>query len=607
MTALSLSSERSSLKNSNSDNNVLVSIPNVSNNSKEEGNEGDKINITTNETTMIPSNENDKGCDVNVSASDSSVLATTTTTTTEKIAVKVVQNIPRGFVPTPFPFHFQVNIVIDALDYRLGWGKGHIAEMIDQEEADTDILEKVPSGWEIRVPLVLPGDLVRVSIFKNFDTELYSEADLIKVVRPSPDRIEPRCPLFGRCGGCQFQHMEIDYQRKWKTEFVRLGLESQNIRGYTTAATTATATTTEVGSNTTTTSDTATSTTNFTTIRDKLFPTTGTDEIFEYRNKLTPHYEAPIKMGDDAYELQGIGFQQVACKDILDVEDCPIATPAINVKFKEVRATLHEQAEAGLLNNKKRRRRNRRSKNEDVGATILFREADNDPETGKPVIVTDFREYMTTTIKGIKFRYMAGNFFQNNNYVVPLMVDAVLGAALVPVKSITGDDNNTKVPSYFIDCYCGSGLFALTASTKFKLCVGIEVNEKAIEEATENATANSITNCQFVAASAEAIFISPPALTIAGFENQKIQDFPREETVVVLDPPRKGCSGKFLEQLYEYGPQRIVYMSCGPATQARDAKGIVEVGGYDIICIQPFDLFPQTKHVECLMVFEKRR
>lgn len=570
----------------------------VSNNNKDEGDEGDKINIPTNETPMIPSNENEKGCNVNVAASDSNAIATTT----EKIAVKVVQNVPRGFVPTPFPFHFQVNIHIDALDYHLGWGKGHIAEMIDQEEADTDILEKVPSGWEIRVPLVLPGDLVRVSIFKNFDTELYSEADLIKVVRPSPDRIEPRCPLAGRCGGCQFQHMEIDYQRRWKTEFVRLGLESQNILGYTNPVD-ATATATEADINTSA-SDTTASTTNFTTIRDKLFPTTGTDEIFEYRNKLTPHYEAPVKMGDDAYELKAIGFQQVACKDLLDVEDCPIATPAINVKFKEVRATLHEQAEAGLLNNKKRRRRSRRSKNEDVGATILFREADNDPETGKPVIVTDFREYMTTTIKGIKFRYMAGNFFQNNNYVVPLMVDAVLGAALVPVKSITGDE---KVPSYFIDCYCGSGLFALTASTKFKLCVGIEVNEKAIEEATENATSNSITNCQFVAASAEAIFISPPALTIPGFENQKIQDFPRDETVVVLDPPRKGCSGKFLEQLYEYGPQRIVYMSCGPATQARDAKGIVEVGGYDIISIQPFDLFPQTKHVECLMVFEKRR
>jgi 23S rRNA (uracil1939-C5)-methyltransferase/tRNA (uracil-5-)-methyltransferase len=206
---------------------------------------------------------------------------------------------------------------------------------------------------------------------------------------------------------------------------------------------------------------------------------------------------------------------------------------------------------------------------------------------------------MTTTVKGISFRYQAGNFFQNNNYVLPLMVDGVLNAAIQPTsKGIT--------PKYFIDCYCGSGLFALTAASKFQLCVGIEVQEKAIEEATANARANGIRNCQFMAASAEAIFKSPPKITLEGFENERVQDFAREQTVVVLDPPRKGCSGAFLEQLYEYSPQRIVYMSCGPDTQARDAKGIVEIGGYDIVSIQPYDLFPQTRHIECLVVFEKR-
>ena len=150
-------------------------------------------------------------------------------------------------------------------------------------------------------------------------------------------------------------------------------------------------------------------------------------------------------------------------------------------------------------------------------------------------------------------------------------------------------------------------MFALSCASKVDLCVGIELQTKAIEEATENAKLNNIENCQFVAASAEAIFLSPPKITIKGYENVAIKDFPRDKTVVVLDPPRKGCSGKFLEQLYEYSPQRVVYMSCGPTTQARDAKGIVEIGGYDIVSIQPFDLFPQTKHIECLMVFEKKK
>ena len=74
----------------------------------------------------------------------------------------------------------------------------------------------------------------------------------------------------------------------------------------------------------------------------------------------------------------------------------------------------------------------------------------------------------------------------------------------------------------------------------------------------------------------------------------------------MVDPPRKGCSEEFLKQLYEYSPERVVYMSCGPATQARDAKGIIEIGGYEIVSIQPFDLFPQTKHVESLIVFERK-
>jgi 23S rRNA (uracil1939-C5)-methyltransferase/tRNA (uracil-5-)-methyltransferase len=137
-----------------------------------------------------------------------------------------------------------------------------------------------------------------------------------------------------------------------------------------------------------------------------------------------------------------------------------------------------------------------------------------------------------------------------------------------------------------------------------KVCVGIELNQRAIEEATANAQLNGIENTQFVAASAEAIFTSPPKLQVGEYE--QVSDFPRDETVVVLDPPRKGCSEEFLKQLYDYSPQRIVYMSCGPATQARDAKGIVEIGGYEITSIQPFDLFPQTKHVECLMIFEKK-
>jgi len=188
--------------------------------------------------------------------------------------------------------------------------------------------------------------------------------------------------------------------------------------------------------------------------------------------------------------------------------------------------------------------------------------------------------------------------------MLPVMVDHVVQASIQPNAA-------GKRMTHLIDCYCGSGLFCLSASKDFDVCVGIEVNKLAVEEATVNADINSISNCKFVAASAEAIFKSNDPVEVvttnAGQEvlsSTLVKDFPKETTVVVIDPPRKGCSEEFLEQLFNFGPERCVYMSCDPSTQARDAKGIV-AAGYKITSVQPFDLFPQTRHIESLIVFEK--
>lgn len=191
--------------------------------------------------------------------------------------------------------------------------------------------------------------------------------------------------------------------------------------------------------------------------------------------------------------------------------------------------------------------------------------------------------------------------FQNNPFMLPTMVDLVVDAATK--KSARGEEM-----THLIDCYCGSGLFAIGSSSSFDICVGIEVNEKAVEEARNNAALNGIQNCDFVSASAEAIFKSKDPVSAGNNKEGKdliVGDFPRSSTVVVVDPPRKGCSEEFLEQLNEFKPARVVYMSCDPATQARDAKLLVDYG-YEIISIQPFDLFPQTRHIECLAVFERK-
>jgi len=514
------------------------------------------------------------------------IPSTTTGTNTSRQPPPRVSQIHKRFIPTPFDYHQELTIEIDSLT-NMGWGIGRVSlqhNKNDEDDDDDDVDDK--KKWVVMVPHVLVGEIVKVSIFHNMKN--YSEADLIEVIRASPERVQPKCALAGICGGCQYQHMSISAQRKWKTKHVEEVLLQQDINNYNTPE------------------------------QLSVLPTVGTDEAYGYRSKITPHYQAPEEVGDGTYRMREIGFQRSSNRNLVDVPECPIAMPAINEKYIETRIRLFDEAQRGLLNQKpkkkkKRKRRGSKNKGGATGATLLFRQADDNEEdkedadnsnssgSGNTVVVTDHNQYMTTTIKNIKFRYLAGNFFQNNNYVVPLMVDAVVEAATAPIVC-TGKSS----PSYLIDCYCGSGLFALSAASRFNLCVGIELNNKAVEEATANAELNKITNCQFMAASAEAIFTSPPEITIAGFDEQRVQTFPRQETVVIVDPPRKGCSEEFLKQLYEYSPQRVIYMSCGPATQARDAKGIVEVGGYEITSIRPFDLFPQTKHIESLIIFEKK-
>ena len=150
----------------------------------------------------------------------------------------------------------------------MGWGEGRIIESPDEK------LPEHPKDWKVRVPLVLPGELAKVRIFKNFDH--HSEADLLEIVETVAERVKPVCPLAGTCGGCQFQHMKIEIQRQWKTDFVKRGLMGQEIKGYTSEED----------------------------ILAKLLPCMGTKEIYGYRSKITPHYQAPMKVGDEEYEMQ---------------------------------------------------------------------------------------------------------------------------------------------------------------------------------------------------------------------------------------------------------------------------------------------------------------
>ncbi len=396
---------------------------------------------------------------------------------------------PKKFVPTPFEYHQEIEITIDALT-NLGAGVGRI------------------DGWVVFVPFSLPGETVKARVFRN--DKNCSHADLVEVLTPSPDRIEPGCPLFGECGGCQYQHLSYDKQLAWKTR--QVGELMKHMAAITFP------------------------------VNDCL----SSAQIWNYRSKITPHFDQP-RNG----EIGPIGFLHTGTRSrILDVPQCPIAMDTINRELPAIREGLRTRA-----NSFKR------------GATVLLRATEDRVET-------DFRAVATEHVGDLKFQFLAGDFFQNNPFILPAFTGYVAKQAAA---------GGAK---FLVDAYCGSGLFSLTLAKSFEQVAGVEVSETSCEWARKNAAANSITNAKFLTASAEAIF-------------DQIS-FPAAETAVVIDPPRKGCTPEFIEQLVKFGPSRVVYVSCDPATQVRDLKQLSE-GGYQLSDVQPFDLFPHTRHLECVM------
>ncbi len=411
----------------------------------------------------------------------------------------------------PFPYHTEIELEITTLTNR-GVGLGRIQLPPGEPDADS-------TSWVVMVPFSLPGERVRARVFRN--QKNFSEADLIEVLTPSSDRVEPRCPLFGQCGGCQYQHLNYEAQLVWKRQQVEELLE--HMAG----------------------------------LKHPVNDVIGSPQQFGYRSKITPHFNLP-RDGDDP-TAQPIGFLRQGTRNaIIDVPECLIATDAINAKLTEVRADVHARLAAADFKK---------------GATLLLRHATEG-------VITDYDAVIHEQVGDLKLHFLARDFFQNNPFILP----AFTGYAREQAAA-TG-------ARFMVDAYCGSGLFALSCASAFEQVRGVEISETSARFATENAAANGISNATFQAGDAAAIF--------AGLDT----DLPPADTVVLIDPPRKGCDESFLSQLFEYGPRAVVYVSCDPATQMRDLVHFKEAG-YRLTAVQPFDLFPQTRHLECVVTLVK--
>ncbi|MCP5537323.1 MAG: class I SAM-dependent RNA methyltransferase [Akkermansiaceae bacterium] len=425
---------------------------------------------------------------------------------------------PKKFKAYPFDYHQEIEVEISALS-NLGVG---IARVRIDDEASTATKDdgaatrSLGEGWVVFIPSVLPGEKVLARVFRN--DKSHSQADLVKVIKPSPDRLEPRCELFGKCGGCQYQHLSYEKQLAWKTRQVEELL--QHMAG----------------------------------VKTTVSPAIPSPEQWGYRSKITPHFKRPRdgKIGDIGFLLAG------QRSHLVDVPHCPIAMAEINDALPRIR----EQTRANSRAYKK-------------DATLLLRATEGRVETNHRNPVS---ETVNTENGDLTFNFLAGDFFQNNPFILPAFTGYVAAQA------------SSGGARYLVDAYCGSGLFSLCLAHRFEKVAGVEVSDTAADWARKNASLNGITNTTFLAASAEAIF--------------KDITFPARETAVVIDPPRKGCNQEFLDQLFAFGPGKVVYVSCNPATQMRDLKEFL-TADYQLKEVQPFDLFPQTRHLECVIVLEK--
>ncbi|PVF95764.1 S-adenosyl-L-methionine-dependent methyltransferase [Serendipita vermifera] len=424
---------------------------------------------------------------------------------------------------------------------------------------EVDVLELSSSGdsiavlsvphppWAIITPFALPGEKIRVKIIRN--GRMLSHADLLEIVRPNTslrDMARVKCKYFGECAGCQYQMLDYSTQLSYKRQVI-----NKAYRFYSNLPTS---------------------------LIPEPLDTIGSPLQYGYRTKITPHFDAPHK-GKKREEWQTwIGFDTKGRRKVLDIEECPIATPILNQSLGPIREEVREN-----IGEYKR------------GATLLMRDsllpvASSDDTEREHVCIRDHKAIVREQVGKYEFEFPANSFFQNNNSILPLLTDYVRDA----IFSSTFED--TRKPSHLVDAYCGSGLFAITLSPFFNHVVGIEISEESIRYARHNVKLNRLSEekCVFRAGQAEKIF-------------EVVQEFPADDTVMVIDPPRKGCDDAFISQLLRFGARTVVYVSCNVHTQARDVGKIINSEtGYVLESIRGFDLFPQTAHVESVAVLRRK-
>ena len=359
-------------------------------------------------------------------------------------------------------------------------------------------------GKTVFVSLAAPGDRLLVRVEREQGNVLF--ASIEEIIEPSPLRIEPPCPYFGRCGGCDFQQLTYEAQLAAKAEIIRDCLHRiariENVPD---------------------------------------FVVTPSPDNWRYRMRATWQIDR---------EQRTIGYYERGSRRVCDVVDCAVLRPALQEKLEEVRATEWRQVPEEL-------------KHLDVV------QGENGVSFA-PAFAGFHTSELSVTVRGEVYQFNAEAFFQINRSLLGPLIDFALG-------DVSGES--------VLDLYCGVGLFTLPLARRFKNVVAVEANPAATRFARRNLQQAALTNARVITATVTDWFRSRPVGPV---------DF------VLLDPPRAGAESAVIKGILDLRPAAISYVSCDPATLARDLKKLIG-GGYAIDSIAGFDLFPQTHHVETVV------
>ena len=426
-------------------------------------------------------------------------------------------------------------------------------------------------GYVVFVPGGVPGDRLRVRLDQA--RSRFGRGVIEAVETPSPHRVEAPCPYFGRCGGCRLQHLAYEAQLAFKQKQVADCLERLGGLG-----------------------------------SFELRPIVAAPDTYGYRNKME-FTLAPAPRAGGAGRGVTVGLHEALRYDsVLDVERCLLQSDRMNALLDEARRFF---AEGGL-------RAYDQASGEGLLRFLMLREGTGTGETMANVVtsapaVSELtplaerlrarvpettsvvmnvnpkkasvavgveehllagRDHIRESLGGLTFQVSPGSFFQTNTVQAERLFALVLESA-----ELGGSET-------VIDLYSGTGAISLLLAQRCRWVYGIEVAPAAVVDAIRNAELNGITNCTFLAG--EVRFVLPP-LIAKGVSAE----------VVVADPPRAGFHPKALRALMVLAPARIVYVSCNPATLARDVGELVG-GGYRLEWVQPVDMFPHTPHIEAV-------